>query len=236
MYRGSCVDHYDLHWLIPDLQNQLSPLRTALTSLYSILVVMGGLIAGGYYCILKRQEKGIRVLLTAVILISILNNVSGYHEVIDWYDCTDQEANEIIQISEILRELGADTGENSVLVMSYYEDLKPFVTYCDESPKYYLFDDLLFWNQIDDMRSAHPEEKLSISVDSLDLYRFPNKGRADHMTNVDYFVVGMESDFQGFWQYTDMDPLFVGEYYTLYKNQDPATISMINPYLYQENE
>ena len=228
MYRGSCVDHYDLHWLIPDLQNQLSPVRTALSSLYSVLVVMGGLIAGGYYCIVKKQGKGIYAFLAVIILISVLNNFSGYKEVVDWYDCSDQEAEEIISISGMLRDLGADDGGASVLVMSYYEDLKPVVTYCDESPDYYLFDESLFWNQIEEKRLENQDREFVCSVDSLEFYRFPNKYLADHLARVDYFVVGTDSDFQGFWEYTGMEILYDGEYYKLFRNLEPSTISMCN--------
>ncbi|MCR4896753.1 MAG: hypothetical protein K5891_08275 [Lachnospiraceae bacterium] len=217
MYRGSCVDHYDLHWTISNpFYEYPFDTKYAIQAIYSVGVVMGILVYGGYYCFRRDMiKRWFGVFLGTVIVLCIVNQISGYDEVKGQYLVDPKEIDDITVVASLKQ----NNPEASFLVMSSYQDLKVFNTYCDSTPDMMLGTETDFWKQID---RTNPEFVCN-SYD-VELPSFVMNSRVIKPQKIDYYAIGGSGDERGVWTYSNVEMVYEGEHYCIYRNLDPKVI------------
>ena len=225
MYRGSSVDHYDLHWTIsnPSYEYPIR-LRYVIQAIYSVAVMLGIVVFGGYASITKNKMlTGVSSLVGILLVLCGINNVSGAGEIKGEYGVDLQEVKELVEISSFIDTHPDDT----YMVISYFQDLKAFNTYCDQTPSLYLENEDYFWDSVDRTQPIFENE-----INKIEFYRFPWQKLAEGPCEVDYFIVGEAGNSAGFWRFDNVEEVFEGEYYHMYRNLYPNKITLSNPYFH----
>ncbi len=220
LFRGSTVDHYDMHWLVMENKNYSLNTAEIITSLYSAFVVMSVVMFSFYYCYRKEKAQYLVPGIVAVVLgFSLINNASGFEELRMSYGIEPQMAGEIMEINDFMEE----HGDSGFLVISEFYDNKAFNTYADESRHAYLINDEMFWKHVPMNLTFEPYSR---SIEDWGLLRFPNNTEVPDPARIDYVVITTDDTEAVLRGIANGELIYDGDYYQMYRNLDPETISV----------
>ncbi len=237
LYRGSAVDHYDMHWLVMTVRNYPLSTSQVFLSLYSALVVMSLVMFGFYYCYRKDQMKYVIPGMVGVIVIfCLINNASGFEELRTIYGMDAEMGEEVMEINEFM----VSHTEAEFLVVGASYDNKLFNTYADEARHAYIVDEDVFWANVP---VGLPGEVYSRNIADWGLLRFPWSTEDPAPEQINYIVITKNNEAARLRRYaygilivgngaSDMmsiangSLIYDGDYYSVYENLDPNSISV----------